>query len=98
MALHLSPRDQLDAELRHRYSKLCSRYGAAAVQPPWQDLIDAYTEVVEAARSRGVGAAVAAVQSAGESYEFIVRRLCDPVWRGMVNIAMGEKTTEAERR
>jgi hypothetical protein len=88
MALQLSSRDQLDAELRHRYLKLCNRFGRASVEPPRKELVDAFANVVAAAEVRGPGAVVAAVQTAGESYEFIVGRWCDTTWRSMVGMAI----------
>ena len=88
MATSLNPRGQLDAELRHRYLKLCNRYGTSAVRPIDTELVDAYARVVDGAATRGSGAILAAVQSAGESYEFIVGRWCDPSWREMVGIAL----------
>ena len=88
MALRLSSKDQLDAELRHRYLKLCNRYGTASVEPPRKELVDAFANVVAAAEVRGPGAVMATVQTAGESYEFIVGRWCDTTWRGMVGMAI----------
>ena len=94
MALQLSSRDQLDAELRHRYLKLCNRYGAAAVDPPPGALVDAFANVVEVAEARGPGAVMATVQTAGESYEFIVGRWGDTTWRGMVLMAIEKGRTD----
>ncbi len=88
MALRLSSKDQLDAELRHRYLKLCNRYGTASVEPPRKELVDAFANVVTAAEVRGPGAVTATVQTAGESYEFIVGRWCDTTWRSMVGMAI----------
>ncbi len=97
MALRLSLRNQLDAELRHRYLKLCNRYGEAAVEAPRTELVDAFANVVAAAEVRGPGAVMATVQAAGESYEFIVGRWCDTTWRHMVGMAIEKRLGGGEQ-
>jgi len=64
------------------------------VEPPRKELVDAFVNVVVAAEARGPGAVMATVQTAGESYEFIVGRWCDTTWRNMVGMAVEVGRTE----